>query len=42
MFNPALIDLLNALSPYIAPIVVFLMEWAKLELRKRYNCLNIK
>ncbi len=32
-----IIDLLNALSPYAAPVFWFLVHWAKLRLQKRYS-----
>lgn len=32
-----IIELLNALSPYAAPVIGLLMHWAKLHLQKRYN-----
>ena len=37
MIDHTVIDFLNALSPYAAPIIGFLMHWAKLQLQKRYS-----
>lgn len=42
MIDPTLIDFLNALSPYAAPIIGFLMKWAGLELQKRYTSKKLK
>ncbi|MES3446746.1 hypothetical protein [Citrobacter freundii] len=42
MIDPTLIALLIALTPYASPVIDFLMEWARMELKDRYNSKNLK